>query len=129
MKTRVCKKCGCGKTAVPGTNYCNKHAALQETDKRKVFTKRGKSNEWQYLYHTSEWRRRSKAFLQKYPSCFICGKPSAIADHIIPHRGDLTLFYDEGNLQPMCWSCHSRKTFKENNNFNKGDGGKKLQKF
>lgn len=124
-KTKLCKKCGCGRTAIPGKNYCNKHSQLEGTQQKKVFTKRGKSSEWHNLYNTQEWKRRSKAFLARYPTCFICGKPAKIADHIQPHRGDLNLFYDESNLQPMCWSCHSRKTFAENNYFKKGDRGAK----
>ncbi len=41
--------------------------------------------------------------------------PARIADHIKPHRGDIELFYDETNLQPLCQSCHSAKTMAENN--------------
>lgn len=126
MLTKVCKKAGCGRAAIPGKNYCQKHS-LMETEKRKVFTRRGKSSKWHDLYNSAAWKARSKEFLKKYPYCFICGKPSRIADHIIPHHGAITLFWDENNLQPMCWSCHSRKTFRENDNFNhsKGDRGSK----
>ncbi len=126
MKTKLCKKPGCSCSAIPGMNYCKRHAAMEGTEQpRKVFNKRGKSSQWHDLYNTSRWRKTSKDFLKKYPQCFICGKPARIADHITPHRGDLTLFYDESNLQPMCWSCHTRKTFAENNYFRKGDGGMK----
>jgi len=31
-------------------------------------------------------------------------------DHIIPHRGDQALFWDETNWQRLCLPCHSRKT-------------------
>lgn len=128
MKTKVCAKAGCGRSAVPGKDYCEKHIAMQsQKDKRKIFTKRGKSGQYHSLYESSEWRKRRAMFLKKYPRCFICGAPATIADHIIPHRGDLTLFYDDNNLQPMCQRCHSRKTMKENANFNKkspqGDRG------
>lgn len=61
----------------------------------------------------------SHDFLAKYPVCFVCGARAEIADHIVPHRGSLELFFDEDNLQPMCWRCHSRKTLAENGNFNK----------
>jgi len=127
MKTRVCAKPGCGRTALNGMKYCEKHKNLQNSaENRKIFTQRGKSAQWHSLYESQEWRKRRAMFLKKYPVCFICGKPATIADHIIPHRGDLTLFYDESNLQPMCQSCHSRKTMKENNNFHqKGDRGSK----
>lgn len=124
--TKVCRKNGCGRAAIPGKNYCQKHSEM-EGQTRKVFTRRGKSSQWHDLYNSPAWRTRSKAFLKKYPFCFICGKPSRVTDHITPHRGDLNLFWDENNWQPMCWSCHSRKTFKENDNFNrkKGDRGAK----
>lgn len=118
MKTKLCKKPGCSRTAIEHKDYCMKHIAMQNIQPKKIFTRRGKSSQWHDLYNTAAWRKTSKDFLSKYPVCFICGKPAKIADHIIPHRGDLTLFYDESNLQPMCWSCHSRKTMKENNNFN-----------
>ena len=28
----------------------------------------------------------------------------------IPHRGDMKLFWDESNWQPLCESCHNQKT-------------------
>lgn len=116
MKVKICKKSGCGRTCEPGKEYCYLHSDLE--GKRIIFNKRTKSNEWHYLYSTARWKRMSKDFLQKYPKCFVCGAKATIADHIVPHRGNLELFFNEDNLQPMCWSCHSRKTFKENNNFN-----------
>ena len=33
-----------------------------------------------------------------------------LLDHIIPHRGDQKLFWDEQNWQPLCKDCHDRKT-------------------
>ena len=118
MKAKICKKNGCGRTTQEGKEYCYLHKELENT-KRQIFTKRGKSSEWHKLYESQTWRNISKNFLKKYPVCFICGSPAKIADHIIPHRGNVSLFYDETNLQPMCWSCHSRKTLKENNNFHR----------
>lgn len=119
MKTKICNKSGCGRTAVEGKDYCQKHIAMQD-QKRKLFTRRSKSSQWHHLYESSEWRTKSKAFLQQYPVCNICGiKPSKITDHIVPHRGNLELFWDRNNWQPVCWSCHSAKTLKENNYFKK----------
>lgn len=126
MKTKVCTKAGCGRAAIPGKDYCQKHSSLQsQKDERKVFTRRGKSGQYHCLYESAEWRKRRSIFLKKNPSCINCGAPSTVADHIIPHRGNLTLFYDDNNLQPMCQRCHSRKTMQENNNFNSPPGYKK----
>ena len=31
----------------------------------------------------------------------------AVVNHKMPHKGNLTLFYDPSNLEAVCWSCHS----------------------
>lgn len=36
--------------------------------------------------------------------------PATVVDHIIPHEGNLELFWDENNIQSLCKSCHDRKT-------------------
>lgn len=115
MKTKICRKAGCSRTCEQGKTYCIQHSELEN----KIFTKRGKSSEYNNWYRTSRWRQLRASFLRSYPTCFICGNKATIADHIIPHKGNINLFYDANNLQPMCWSCHSRKTFAENKNFNK----------
>jgi 5-methylcytosine-specific restriction protein A len=38
---------------------------------------------------------------------------ATVVDHVIPHKGDKALFWDESNWQPMCAPCHSSKTVKE----------------
>ncbi|WP_400245601.1 HNH endonuclease [Niallia sp. JL1B1071] len=38
---------------------------------------------------------------------------ATVVDHIVPHRGDQDLFWDETNWQPLCKSCHDRKTMTE----------------
>ena len=119
MKLIICKKSGCQSTAEPGKDYCKRHASMQPKVKKeqKIYTFRGKSSEYHSLYNSRHWRKISKHFLECFPVCFVCGAKATIADHIIPHRGDVELFYNEGNLQPMCWKCHSRKTLEENNFF------------
>ena len=45
-------------------------------------------------------------------------------DHIIPHRGDMQLFWDVANWQGLCKSCHSKKTAQEQRNSNDNTGAK-----
>ncbi len=57
-------------------------------------------------------------YLAKHPlcqSCMLQGKwiAATVVDHIKPHKGDKKLFWDSSNWQPLCASCHSRKTAKE----------------
>jgi len=76
--------------------------------------------------YTKRWSRAAKAFRLQHPLCgmrpgneppvmSLCDQferttPATLVDHVVPHRGDATLFWDEGNWQSMCDSCHSRKT-------------------
>ena len=80
-------------------------------------------NEWHDLYNDRAWRKASKAFLAANPICAFCegrGKVTAsqVTDHIRPHKGNLDLFWDESNWQPLCLPCHdSDKTRIENSGF------------
>jgi 5-methylcytosine-specific restriction protein A len=38
-------------------------------------------------------------------------------DHIIPHRGNQKLMWDQSNWQALCHACHSRKTASEDRGF------------
>ena len=63
----------------------------------------------------SQWRTARARFLCSHPLCTECMKqgkltPGTVVDHIIPHRGDMKLFWDERNWQALCESCHNQKT-------------------
>ena len=65
--------------------------------------------------YDGRWRKARIAFLQRNPLCVECMRkgvltPATVVDHIIPHRGDKELFWNEENWQPLCKSCHDRKT-------------------
>lgn len=62
------------------------------------------------LYCRKSWRDRRAAQLTNEPLCRYCEAigltvAATVADHIIPHRGDLDLF--AGELQSLCSTCHS----------------------
>ncbi len=70
--------------------------------------------------YTGMWERARKFFLSKNPLCVKCEEqgiltPANEVDHIIPHRGNQNLFWDQANWQSLCKSCHSKKTRKETN--------------
>jgi 5-methylcytosine-specific restriction protein A len=61
--------------------------------------------------YDGRWRKARSRFLALHPLCRYCllqGQVTAavIVDHRIPHKGDLTLFWDEGNWQSLCTTCH-----------------------
>ena len=66
----------------------------------------------------AEWRKASRQFLRENPLCAECMKAgklraAKVTDHIVPHKGDMLLFWDRSNWRALCWRCHSRKTAKE----------------
>lgn len=73
---------------------------------------RGNSAERGYNWR---WRRARKVYLANNRSCVECfkqgrGEKATIVDHVIPHRMNDNLFWDETNWQPLCETCHNRKT-------------------
>jgi 5-methylcytosine-specific restriction protein A len=66
----------------------------------------------------ARWRRARAAFLARHPLCAACqgqGRvvPATVVDHVVPHRGDQRLFWDESNWAPACKRCHDAKTARE----------------
>lgn len=69
------------------------------------------SNVVRPLYWTKRWQRLRLRHLRAQPLCLYCLRESrtqaaTVVDHIRPHRGDPTLFYDPANLQSLCADHH-----------------------
>ena len=65
--------------------------------------------------YSADWRKARRRFLAVNPLCAACLKrgvltPATVVDHILPHRGNPQLFWDESNWQPLCKRCHDKKT-------------------
>jgi 5-methylcytosine-specific restriction protein A len=85
--------------------YCDEHTPAHRGDTKPTKEKG----------YGRRWQKGRAVFLKKHPLCVRCteaGKltPATIVDHIVPHRGDPVLFWDESNWQPLCKSCHDIKT-------------------
>jgi len=98
---KPCRHSGCPN--LTHDRYCPLHAPAHQRDSAH---KRG---------YTSKWNRRRKLYLQANLLCVECQRsgrltPAAVVDHIIPHRGDEVLMWDETNWQPLCKPCHDKKT-------------------
>jgi len=77
--------------------------------------------------YTHRWYLRARAFRARYPLCGMrpgnrapvlsyCAEvgrttPGDVVDHVVPHRGNMALFWDElNNWQTLCRACHTRKS-------------------
>lgn len=102
--------CSCGKIVAFGVMCGCQLARKMQADKlRPSAAQRG---------YSSKWQRESKAFLALPPNrhCACgCGRLADCVDHKTPHRGDMKLFWDRSNWQPLASSpCHnSRKQSQE----------------
>jgi len=65
---------------------------------------------WRHLYG-SKWDRLRLRFLDKNPLCIRCldlgrTEPATVVDHVVDHKGNLTLFWSQANWQALCKKCH-----------------------
>lgn len=106
---RACIRCG----RLSDRSRCPEH---RPKDRRPGSAKRG---------YGPEWKRVRDRYLATHSRCECgpdccprgCDRPAAHVDHIdgLGPRGPRG--YDQGNLQALAVSCHSRKTVRENGGF------------
>lgn len=99
---------GCPELVEAEQKYCEKHKGLHPEEVQYA-SARG---------YGSRWQKARKRYLQAHPLCEECKKSSRYVeapdvDHIVPHRGDPKLFWDQSNWQALCNSCYSKKTGKQ----------------
>lgn len=68
--------------------------------------------------YTWKWDKARVTYLSHHPLCIMCereGRVTAakVVDHIIPHKGDQSLFWDKANWQSLCKPHHDRDKQRE----------------
>lgn len=102
---KPCSHPGCSQLVEHGKMYCSAHSPIYS----RPAAARG---------YDSAWRRARRVYLDAHPLCVECLKrgvytEATVVDHITPHRGDRTLFWDTDNWQALCKRCHDSKTGRE----------------
>jgi 5-methylcytosine-specific restriction protein A len=113
----------CGRLSDQGRCPDHRRAVARTYDRA-----RGSSAARGYGYR---WQVASKAFLRAHPLCECpeCqgGKVRVliadVVDHRVPHKGDMQLFWNQANWQPMHHDCHNKKTATEDGGFGNARGG------
>lgn len=120
---KICTKPGCN--SLTKERYCVDHkqeAKIQENQRKAAFDRsRGNSNQRGYTY---KWSKARALFLRLNPFCLDCERKTKglkikanVVDHIVPHKGDMKLFWDRSNWQPLCKRCHDIKTATKDGGF------------
>jgi hypothetical protein len=78
---------------------------------REYDLRRARESETRRLYWTARWRGIARQQLNEQPLCVKCEADgfvtaATVCDHVIPHRGDVDLFWN-GERQSLCGPCHS----------------------
>jgi 5-methylcytosine-specific restriction enzyme A len=105
---KPCSKIGCPRLS--RDKYCDEHKQLTISydNHRGTAAKRG---------YGAKWRRARAGYLSQNQICVRCGDIATVVDHIIPHKGNMELFWSVSNWQSLCKKCHDRKTVKEDGGF------------
>lgn len=72
--------------------------------------------------YDSRWQKARAGYLRSHPLCVHCERRGRVVaanevDHVVPHKGDMVLFWDNTNWQSLCKPCHSLKTATEDGGF------------
>ncbi len=109
-RKRPCSILSCPNLIAVG-KYCEVHRQNQAEESTRKNTSERHRHE-----NTRRWQKVRMMYLRNYPLCVECGKqnkinPASEVHHIVPvtHGGEDT----ETNLEPLCKSCHSKKTASE----------------
>lgn len=116
---RACSRAGCSALSCSDDNCLDKRQATHRPKENKDPHNRGKLSRTK-AYSTARWKKLRGVQMSKAPLCQRCLSFDLVtiatdADHQIPHRGDVKLMWNAGNLQSLCKSCHSWKTQEEAN--------------
>lgn len=123
---RPCLEPGCSERVASGR--CDEHRAQHA---RRIDRARGGATARGYNYR---WHKRRSAFLVRFP---LCGQrrpdalrdrltecqrerratPATVVDHLIAHKGDPELFWDERNWCASCATCNRLKAVQEEGRF------------
>lgn len=109
---RECKKVGCYRLTDSADGYCEEHRKerwLGSDERRKSARERG---------YNATWEKYRKIYLQEHPLCVDCLskkilRAATVVDHIVAHKGNEDLFWNEANHQALCKKCHDMKTMQE----------------
>jgi 5-methylcytosine-specific restriction protein A len=100
---------GCPMLVDSGHRRCEKHRIQERSE---IDRKRGSAAHRGY---DARWRATRKRYLTIHSLCAECQRvgrltAATVVDHIVPHKGDPNLFWNDSNWQALCRQCHNRKT-------------------
>ena len=119
MPKKICNQVGCNTLISMQERYCAEHIKDKKVHdsmvaKRYNETLRNKKHE--RFYSSGQWKKVRTHIMSRYGGlCRSCAEfdmdvRADVVDHIVPIEINWELKINFDNLQPLCHSCHNRKT-------------------
>jgi len=105
---------------------CETHKKSEIKNRNKTYDKYSRNKVHSKFYNSTEWRAlRVKALEATGGLCTKCLEleiitTADVVDHITPIENDYSKRLDLTNLQPLCHSCHNRKTAEDEASMGRG---------
>ncbi len=101
----LCTACN---VIVPHSTRCACQIATQRARNKRHDRTRPTASQRGY---GAAWRKARDLFLKINDRCAWpgCRALATLVDHIKAHKGDMRLFWERSNWQPLCTSCHNSK--------------------
>jgi 5-methylcytosine-specific restriction protein A len=115
MPTAPKRALTCGCTVAHGERCTHQQQRWQQADQRRCTSRqRG---------YTRQWELARATYLADHPLCVQCRQAgrvevATVVDHVVPHKGNMDLFWRRENWQSLCAPCHGVKTAREDGGFN-----------
>lgn len=84
--------------------FRNRNQPTRQEQRKQYDERRGSAAERGY---THRWSKAAATFRSRHPLCLGCEaagmvEPTALVDHVEPHRGDSSKFWNTAKWQPSC---------------------------
>jgi len=116
MPKKICNEISCNTLIPMSERYCAAHKRDNIQRRNSHYDKNFRNKKHQIFYSSSEWRKIRKIVMIKAGGlCASCMDMNIVTnadvvDHIVPITIDYTKRLEESNLQPLCHTCHNKKT-------------------
>ncbi|RKD26828.1 hypothetical protein BEP19_15930 [Ammoniphilus oxalaticus] len=117
---KICRKINCDN--LTKETYCDDHKdirRLKEQERQRAYDSQRDPMLIKF-YNSAEWRRLRQHILSVYNHLCVSDAhgelepvPADVVDHIVPVTADWSLRLTPSNCQPLCHSCHNKKTARD----------------
>lgn len=126
MPRKVCNTPGCNKLVPYNERYCDEHRRDEVKRRNESYDNDRRDPRATRFYNSSAWKSvRDKVMRDAGGLCRSCQEhdmtvDADVVDHIIPIEVDWSKRLDKSNLQPLCHSCHAKKTADDVREYGRG---------